>query len=107
MPRSDKTLKTVRYAETSKDAPVAARYDRIIEAVFQRHWKKGKVEFTFERDELIQVCRELTIDVPKNIGDVIYTFRYRKALPKSILATGRRIGDGSSSVTEMPGIVSA
>src|ERR1700689_2238844 len=68
-------------------AAKASRYARIIEAVFQRYWKKGKTEFSFERDELIQVCRELTIEVPKNLGDVIYTFRYRKNLPKSILAT--------------------
>ena len=64
-----------------------SRYARIIEAIFQRYWKKGKTEFSFERDELIQVCQELSIDVPKNLGDIIYTFRYRKSLPKSILAT--------------------
>src|ERR1035438_5032063 len=65
----------------------AARYTRIIEAIFNRYWKKGKTEFGFERDELIQVCRELKIEVPKNLGDVIYTFRYRRSLPASILAT--------------------
>jgi hypothetical protein len=68
-------------------AKVASRYVQIIEAVFQRYWKKGKTEFTFERDELQAVCTELKIEVPKNLGDVIYTFRYRKPLPKSILAT--------------------
>jgi hypothetical protein len=68
-------------------AKVASRYVRIVEAVFQRYWKKGKTEFAFERDELQQVCAELKIEIPKNLGDVIYTFRYRKALPKSILAT--------------------
>jgi len=31
--------------------------------------------------------RKLQIQVPKNLGDVIYTFRYRKDLPKSIIAT--------------------
>jgi hypothetical protein len=69
------------------DKAKVSRYASIIEAVFQRYWKQGKAEFSFERDELIQVCRELTIEVPKNLGDVIYTFRYRKSLPKSILAT--------------------
>ena len=28
-----------------------SRYARIIEAVFQRYWKEGKSEFSFERDE--------------------------------------------------------
>lgn len=77
-------------SETEGDVDVAkkvARYVQIIEAVFKRYWKKGKTEFTFERGELEQVCGELKIKVPKNLGDVIYTFRYRKALPKSILAT--------------------
>ncbi len=64
-----------------------SRYHQIIEAVFQRYWKKGKTEFVFARDELAQVCKELQIQVPKNLGDVIYTFRYRKSLPPSILAT--------------------
>jgi hypothetical protein len=64
-----------------------SRYVKIIEAVFQRYWKKDTTEFKFERDELKQVCAELKIEVPKNLGDVIYTFRYRKSLPKSILVT--------------------
>jgi hypothetical protein len=77
-----------RGAEDEQDiAKVASRYVQIVEAVFQRYWKKGKTEFAFERDELQQVCAELKIEIPKNLGDVIYTFRYRKALPKSILAT--------------------
>jgi hypothetical protein len=73
--------------EGRDNAKAVSRYVQIIEAVFRRYWKKGKTEFTFERDELEQVCEELKIKVPKNLGDVIYTFRYRKDLPKAILAT--------------------
>ncbi|MGA7796971.1 MAG: hypothetical protein WCA19_28450 [Candidatus Acidiferrales bacterium] len=79
-----------------------ARYTQIIEAIFRRYWKKGKAEFVFERDELEQVCKELKIDRPKNLGDVIYTFRYRRALPKSILDTQPKdrgwliLGDGDA-----------
>jgi hypothetical protein len=65
----------------------SARYSQIIEAVFQRYWKRGKTEFVFERDELEQVSKQLKIKLPKNVGDVIYTFRYRRPLPQSILAT--------------------
>lgn len=64
-----------------------SRYAQIIEAVFRRYWKEGKTEFVFGRDELADVCSELKIATVKNLGDVIYTFRYRQALPKSILAT--------------------
>jgi hypothetical protein len=63
------------------------RYGQIIEAVFARYWKKGLTEFRFERDELTQVCRELEIAPPKNLGDIIYTFRYRQNLPASIRKT--------------------
>jgi hypothetical protein len=73
--------------DDSEIAQKVSRYARIIEAVFKRYWKEGVSEFSFEREELKQVCRELHIEVPKNIGDVIYTFRYRRALPPSILAT--------------------
>jgi hypothetical protein len=79
-----------------------SRYVRIIEAIFKRYWKKGKTEFVFERDELERVCERLGIKRPKNLGDVIYTFRYRRPLPRSILATQPRdrgwliLGDGDA-----------
>jgi hypothetical protein len=73
--------------EVPKAEKAIARYVQIIETIFHRYWKKGKTEFAFERSELERVCGELKIKPPKNLGDVIYTFRYRKALPKSILAT--------------------
>jgi hypothetical protein len=88
--------------EVPKTAKAVARYTQIIEAVFHRYWKKGKAEFQFERGELEDVCEELKIKRPKNLGDVIYTFRYRKALPKSILETQPRdrgwliLGDGDA-----------
>jgi len=85
-----------------KAAKAVARYKQIIEAVFHRYWKKGKTEFAFERDELKQVCEKLKIDAPKNLGDIIYTFRYRQNLPKTILATQPKdrgwliLGDGDA-----------
>lgn len=73
--------------EAPKIEKVIARYVQIIEAVFHQYWKRGETEFAFERSELERVCNELGIRPPKNLGDVIYTFRYRKTLPKSILQT--------------------
>jgi len=85
--KKDKT-KATSYDENEENiGKAASRYARIIEAIFRRYWKRDITEFVFERDELEQVCAELKIKVPKNLGDVIYTFRYRKDLPKSILAT--------------------
>ncbi len=87
MGKTDKTDPTGDAENGPDSGKVASRYARIIEAIFQRYWKRGKVEFVFERDELAQVCKELKIEPPKNLGDVIYTFRYRKPLPQSILTT--------------------
>ena len=70
------------------DSPkMASRYAQIIEPGFLRYWRKGNTGFAFERDDLEKVCAELGITTPKNLGDIIYTFRYRRALPQSILAT--------------------
>jgi hypothetical protein len=88
--------------DVPKAVKAVAAYKQIIEAVFHRHWKKGKTEFSFERPELLDVCEGLNIPRPKNLGDVIYTFRYRQNLPKSILDTQPKdrawliLGDGDA-----------
>lgn len=60
------------------------RYAKILEAIFQKHFKKGASEIEFERAEFSQVADKLGIALPKNLGDVLYSFRYRTLLPKSI-----------------------
>jgi hypothetical protein len=86
--KKERSVQGASEAEDDRDtAKAVSRYVQIIEAVFRRYWKIGKTEFVFERDELEQVCEELKIKRPKNLGDVIYTFRYRRSLPQSILAT--------------------
>ena len=60
------------------------RYAKILEAIFKKHFKKGATEIEFERTEFSQVADELGIILPKNLGDVLYSFRYRTLLPKSI-----------------------
>ena len=44
-------------------------------------------EIPFERDEFVRVAKLLRIELPKNLGDIPYTFRYRGALPPSITET--------------------
>lgn len=63
---------------------VPNRYTKILEAIFAKHYKKGATEIEFERSEINQVADELGIVLPKNLGDVLYSFRYRTLLPKSI-----------------------
>lgn len=64
-----------------------SRYDAIIERIFARHYSARKASFAFSREEFEETAIELAIKLPKNIGDVLYSFRYRKDLPQSICAT--------------------
>ncbi len=66
--------------------PDQNRYSLIIERIFLAHHKKGQREVEFDRDEIIQAAEELGIKLPKNIGDLIYSFRYRADLPESVKA---------------------
>jgi hypothetical protein len=63
------------------------RYQSLIAHIFAKGYKKGKTVVPFSRDELIETASLLEIAVPKNIGDVLYSFRYRNPLPDEILAT--------------------
>ncbi len=62
------------------------RYNKIIEKIFFSHYKRGRSEITFQRDELSKAASELSVILPKNLGDLIYSFRYRVALPETIKA---------------------
>ncbi len=62
------------------------RYEKIILDIFERKYS-GQEEFEFARSDLVESCARLGIDPPKNLGDVIYAFRYRSALPQPILDT--------------------
>jgi len=62
----------------------ASRYIQIIERVFLQRFTPGATEVPFERDDIVRVANELGIRLPKNLGDVIYSFRYRAELPESI-----------------------
>jgi hypothetical protein len=63
---------------------VSNRYAKILEAIFSKRFKKGVTEIEFERSEFSKVADQLGIVLPKNLGDVLYSFRYRTNLPKSI-----------------------
>lgn len=50
-------------------------------------FRKGSTCIPFSREELVDTAAKLGIKVPKNIGDVLYSFRYRYPLPEEILRT--------------------
>lgn len=59
-------------------------YKRVIQSVFFANYGEGDREVEFTRDQLIEVARSLGFDI-KNIGDLVYSFRYRIALPVAIM----------------------
>ena len=62
------------------------RYTQILEKIFFAHYKKGDALVAFAREEIEHAATELGIKLPKNLGDLIYSFRFRTELPASILA---------------------
>jgi len=63
------------------------RYAAIIEKIFFSKYAKGDEEIAFEREDLVGAAKALQLKLPKNLGDVIYSIRYRTELPISILKT--------------------
>lgn len=69
------------------DPRQATRYAQIIERIFQRAYFSGATDLQFSRGDIEEAARALGIELPKNLGDVIYSFRYRTPLPDSIRKT--------------------
>jgi hypothetical protein len=63
------------------------RYTLIIERIFQNRYVAGESEMVFDRQEIADVAQELGMERPKNLGDVVYSFRFRAKLPQSIRST--------------------
>ena len=66
--------------------PSRNRYVAIIEAIFHAKYQPGQRAVAFEREDIVTFASKLNIRLPKNLGDLVYSFRYRTALPSSILA---------------------
>lgn len=77
-----------------KPAQKKQTYNRIITSVFTDKRPAGANHFSFSRDDLLKAASSLGLEingdesvVARNIGDIIYTFRFRKDFPASILKT--------------------
>lgn len=73
-------------AKSSKVQKSANRYEQILEHIFTSKYAAGDAQVLFERQDLKDACVALGIQQPDNLGDVIYSFRHRNELPKSITA---------------------
>lgn len=65
------------------------RYVQLIESIFLEKYKEGDTEISFRRDEIVNMAERLEIKLPKNLGDVIYSFRYRARLPETITSRAK------------------
>jgi len=67
------------------------RYRRLLEHIFFHEdfgsFKAGVTAVNFKREDLERAATILNIKLPKNLSDVLYSQRYRSALPKRILET--------------------
>lgn len=60
------------------------KYDDVIERVFHNNYQDNDVFVSFDREEIAQACDDLGFARIKNLGDVPYSYRFRKELPQSI-----------------------
>jgi hypothetical protein len=70
-----------------KKEQTASRYEAIMEKLFLTKYRAGATDIAFRRDDLRSTAKTLKIKLPKNLGDVIYSIRYRASLPAKIAAT--------------------
>lgn len=64
-----------------------SRYHQLIEKIFLDSYTRGATEIPFARSELKTAAKELDIELPDNLGDVIYSMRFRTPMPAKVLAT--------------------
>ncbi|WP_336992477.1 endonuclease [Leucobacter sp. VD1] len=62
------------------------RYQQLAAWVFAKHYVDGATRVEWTRDELPEAAEALGIDLPKNLGDVVYAIRYRISFPEAMLA---------------------
>lgn len=68
----------------------SSTYTQILEHIFFSHYKKGDKEVHFQRQEIVDAAESLGLPVPKNIGDVVYSPRYRAELAEGIRKTASK-----------------
>jgi len=76
------------------------RYGVLIQKIFFDRYSAGSTVIEFERKDLETAASVLGIKLPKNLGDLLYAFRFRVSLPESITNTQP---DGMEWVIELAG----
>lgn len=76
-------------------------YAPIIERIFQSKFRRGMREVDFQREDIVKFGKQLNVALPKNLGDLVYSFRYRAALPTAIQS---KAGEGEIWIIRPAGI---
>jgi hypothetical protein len=64
-----------------------SRYHQLIEKIFFDRYTKNATEISWARSDLKTAATALGIVLPDNLGDVIYSMRFRTPMPAKVLAT--------------------
>ena len=64
-----------------------SRYNAIVEKIFFDRYVAGVTEIPWVREDLNTAASALGMKPIKNLGDVVYSIRYRNPMPEKILAT--------------------
>jgi len=75
-------------------------YRAILREIFRRHYKKGVTKFVFSRSEIAPAAKVLGMELPANLGDLLYSFRFRAKFPKEIVDT---VPKGKEWIIELAG----
>jgi hypothetical protein len=67
-------------------APNASVYRQILEHIFLKYYTPGATAVHFTRADIPLAATALGLPIPANLGDVIYSHRYRVDLPQAIVS---------------------
>ena len=62
-------------------------YAAILEEIFLSKFKEGTTQVDFERSDISAAAKQLRLPRPSNLGDVVYSARYRGTLPEAVQST--------------------
>jgi len=65
----------------------ASRYHQLIEKIFFDGYEEGMTKIPFKRPDLKTAAEDLGIRLPDNLGDVLYSMRFRTSMPETVLET--------------------
>jgi hypothetical protein len=62
-------------------------YQQLIQRIFEERYSGSAAEVPFEREDIVRTAKTLRLRLPKNLGDLIYSFRFRTPMPPAVQNT--------------------